>query len=98
METAARTSSLKDFLTTYESGLKATAPVKTGRLRDSILVFPATLAAIFEINVDAVYYGIYANRKHHFVERNDFRIEDFATNFAEAFWEDFAKDNKEPKN
>jgi len=98
METAAKTASLKDFLTTYESGLKATAPVKTGRLRDSITVLMPTLASIFNIPVDAVHYAIYANRKHHFVEKNDFRIEDFATNFAELFWDDFYKENKTPNN
>jgi len=91
-----KTNTLSAFLVTYEAGLKATAPVRTGRLRDSIVVLRPTLAAIFDIPVDAVNYAIYANNKHHFVERNDFRIEDFATEITEALWDDFFTDNNKP--
>jgi len=98
METKNRISSLREFLIEYQSGLKALAPVKTGRLRDSILVKRPTLAADMNIQTDAIDYAIYANNKHHFVERNDFRIDDFADDIADSLWDDFFTDNKTPNN
>ena len=96
MATQFKIASLSEFLISYERGLKSTAPVKTGRLRDSIAVLRPTLADIFTIPTNAVDYAFYANKKHHFVEKNDYQLEDFADDALEAIWDDFYNENKTP--
>jgi hypothetical protein len=88
--------SLREFLVSYPAGLKKDAPVKTGRLRDSIATKAPTLSTIMDIITVAVDYAIYANAKHHFVEKNDYQIAELAEEFADDVWDSFYEDNKTP--
>jgi hypothetical protein len=86
-----RTTSLKEFTITYEQALKKSAPVRTGRLRDSIVVESSGVSDAFDIVTYAVYYAVYVNNSTGFITKNDYLIEDYATIYAEALWDDFAK-------
>ena len=89
---------IEDFAKSYTDVLKSSVPVRTGTLRDSIFAKIPQLSDVFSIDIDAVNYAIYVNNRLQFVEKNDYKIDDFSTDITESIWDAFYNKNKEQEN